>query len=127
MLALQVCHHYLVPLLATIPLDSSLLKRPEPVQSGPPETLQEKVAGEKHCHSQHHHHHFCSRLLEKMGRVAVLVRGTLKRVELKTMATENLQQLSSTLSIHSGTKILNNDHVMYYNFFSSVSALTILS
>ena len=43
---LQVCHHYLVPLLATIPLDSSLLKRPEPVQAGPPETLQEKVAGE---------------------------------------------------------------------------------
>ena len=62
-----------------------------------------------------------------MGRVAVLVRGTLKRAELKTMATENLQQLSSTLLIHSGRKTLNNGRVMYYNFFSSVSALTILS
>merc|ERR1719150_3319058 len=42
----KVCHHYLVPLLATIPLDSSLLKRPDPVQTAPPETLQEKVVGE---------------------------------------------------------------------------------
>ena len=58
-----------------------------------------------------------SRLLEKMGRVAVLVRGMLKRAELKTMAMENLQQLSSTLSIHSGRKILNNGHEIYYNIF----------
>jgi mediator of RNA polymerase II transcription subunit 13 len=40
----KVCHHYLVPLLATIPLDNSLLRREQPSSTmGPPETLQEKV------------------------------------------------------------------------------------
>jgi len=38
----KVCHHYLVPLLATLPLDGSLLRRESPPMA-PPETLQEKA------------------------------------------------------------------------------------
>ena len=48
-----------------------------------------------------------------MVRVAVVVRGTLKREELKTMAMENLPPSSSILSIHSGRrigKILKKSH-----------------
>ena len=37
-----------------------------------------------------------------MARVAVVVKETLKKEELRTMAMENLLPLSSTLSIHSG-------------------------
>ena len=37
-----------------------------------------------------------------MVRVAVVVKETLKKEELRTMAMENLLPLSSTLSIHSG-------------------------
>ena len=46
---MQVCHHYLVPLLTQIPLDASLLKR-DTVQThgamGPPDSMQEKIGDE---------------------------------------------------------------------------------
>ena len=45
--SLQVCHHYLIPLLSQIPLDASLFKKDTSQgHMGPPDTTERMESGE---------------------------------------------------------------------------------